>query len=54
MDEGTPVTEEYKEHDNKFTGKIASITIELRDLKTAGGDGEKAVHTTPKGKALSK
>ena len=23
VDEGTPVTEDYKERDNKFTGKIA-------------------------------
>ncbi len=33
-DEGTPVIEAYKVP-FKFTGKIASVTIELKDLKTA-------------------
>jgi arylsulfatase len=28
-DDATPVTEDYKERDNKFTGKIRRITIEL-------------------------
>jgi arylsulfatase len=37
MDDGTPVTEVYQERDNKFTGKIHSVTIELKDMKTAGG-----------------
>jgi hypothetical protein len=35
MDEGTPVMEDYKEHDNKFSGKIQRVTIELKPLKTA-------------------
>jgi arylsulfatase A-like enzyme len=29
-DEATPVTEEYKERENKFTGKIAKVTVELK------------------------
>ena len=29
-DNETPVTEEYKEHDNKFTGKIHKVTVEIR------------------------
>jgi arylsulfatase len=29
-DAGTPVTDDYKERDNKFTGKIASVTVELK------------------------
>jgi arylsulfatase len=33
-DEGTPVTEAYKVP-FKFTGKIASVTIELKEVKTA-------------------
>jgi arylsulfatase len=33
-DEGTPVTEAYKAP-FKFTGKIAMVTIELKDVKTA-------------------
>ena len=30
MDNETPVTEEYKEGDNKFTGKIRKVTVELK------------------------
>jgi arylsulfatase len=29
-DDATPVTEDYKEGDNKFTGKIHSVTVELK------------------------
>ncbi len=29
VDEATPVTEDYKERDNEFTGKIEKVTIEL-------------------------
>ena len=27
---GTPVTDDYKERDNTFTGKIRKVTVELR------------------------
>jgi arylsulfatase len=30
VDEGTPVTEDYPEHDNRYTGRIERVTIELR------------------------
>lgn len=30
MDKATPVTEEYKERHNKFTGKIEKVTVELK------------------------
>ncbi len=30
QDTGTPVTEDYKERENKFTGKIHKVTIELK------------------------
>jgi arylsulfatase len=30
LDAGTPVTEDYKERDNAFTGKIPKVTIELK------------------------
>lgn len=30
MDNATPVTGEYKERDNKFTGRIGKITVELK------------------------
>jgi hypothetical protein len=36
-DEGTPVTEAYKVP-FKFTGKIAKVTIELKDVKSADRD----------------
>jgi hypothetical protein len=29
----TPVTEDYKQGDNKFTGKIAQVTISVQDMK---------------------
>ncbi len=29
VDEATPVTEEYKERHNEFTGKIEKVTVEL-------------------------
>jgi hypothetical protein len=37
MDEGTPVTEAYKVP-FKFTGKIAKVTIELKEMKKADRD----------------
>jgi hypothetical protein len=30
MDNATPVTNEYKERDNEFTGKISKVTVELK------------------------
>ena len=30
VDKGTPVTEDYKVHQNNFTGKIGSVTVELK------------------------
>mgnify|MGYP000560158434 CR=1 FL=1 len=30
LDNATPVTEEYKQGDNEFTGKIAKVTVELK------------------------
>ena len=36
-DEGTPVTEAYKVP-FKFTGKVAKVTVELKDMKTADRD----------------
>ena len=41
MDEGTPVTEDYKERDNKFTGKIGKVTIELKGATAADANEEK-------------
>ncbi len=30
LDGETPVTDDYREHDNKFTGKIGKVTVELK------------------------
>ena len=29
----TPVTEDYKEGDNKFTGRIYKVTVAVQDMK---------------------
>ena len=34
-DDGTPVTEDYKEGNNKFTGTIYKVTIDLKEMKAA-------------------
>ena len=39
-DDGTPVTEDYKEHDNKFTGTIQKVTIDLKEMKAANAEVE--------------
>jgi arylsulfatase A-like enzyme len=41
VDEATPVTEDYKEGDNKFTGKINSVTIDLKEMKAANAEVER-------------
>ena len=38
VDEGTPVTEEYKSADSKFTGKILKVTVDVKEM----GAGVKA------------
>ena len=43
VDEGTPVSEDYKEGDNKFTGKINSVTIDLKEMKAASAEEEQRV-----------
>ena len=37
-DDATPVTEDYKAYDNKFTGKIHKVTVDVKAM----GAGEKA------------
>jgi arylsulfatase len=45
VDEGTLVTEDYKKGNNKFTGTIYKVTIDLKDMKAANVEVEKeAVH----------
>ena len=43
VDDGTPVTEDYKDHDNKFTGTINKVTIELTAMKAANTEEEQRV-----------
>jgi len=43
MDDGTPVSEDYKQRDNKFTGTIQKITIELKDMKAANAEEKQRV-----------
>lgn len=43
VDEGTPVTEDYKEDNNKFTGKINSVTIDLTAMKAANSETDHQV-----------
>lgn len=31
LDAGSPVTDDYKEHDNAFNGKIGKVTVSLKD-----------------------
>ena len=52
-DEGTPVTEAYKVP-FKFTGRIAKVTIEFKEVKTADREeAEKAHKVAALKKALS-
>ena len=37
-DDATPVTEDYKAYDNKFTGKILKVTVDVKPI----GEGVKA------------
>ena len=54
VDDGTPVTEDYKEGNNKFTGKIHKVTIDLKDIKAAERqDEEKARMDVAHKKALA-
>ena len=41
MDLYTPVTTDYKNGDNKFTGKINKVTIELKTMNAADEDATK-------------
>jgi arylsulfatase len=40
LDGETAVSDDYKEGDNKFTGKIAKVVIEVRPLKLGAADKE--------------
>ena len=36
----TNVSPDYKQHDNKFTGKIYKVTIDLKDMKATNTEAE--------------
>ena len=38
VDKGTPVTEEYKQKDNRFTGRIVKIVVQTGDTKLSDAD----------------
>ena len=40
QDDATPVTEDYKEGNNKFTGTIYKVTIDLKEMKAANAEVE--------------
>jgi hypothetical protein len=46
QDGETPVTDDYKEGDNKFSGKIQKVVIEVGPLKLAAADRESLQKTT--------
>ena len=54
MDDATPVTTDYKERDNSFTGKILKVVVEVQPIGTAvraaADDGQ---HTAAVKAALS-
>ncbi len=35
LDDATPVTNDYKEHDNSFTGKIVKVTVDVKPIGAA-------------------
>jgi hypothetical protein len=35
MDDATPVTTDYKERDNAFTGKILKVTVDVKPIGAA-------------------
>jgi arylsulfatase len=54
LDGETPVSSDYQQGDNKFTGKIGKVTIELKETTTATADAaEKAQRQVALKKALS-
>ena len=35
VDDATPVTTDYKQHDNAFTGKIVKVTVDVKPIGAA-------------------
>ncbi|MEC4747051.1 arylsulfatase [Methylomicrobium sp. Wu6] len=54
VDESTPVTEAYKEGDNRFTGKVDKVTVALKEMPpSVAAAGDKAQRESAAKKALS-
>jgi arylsulfatase len=53
MDDATPVTEDYKQYDNKFTGKIAKVVVQLKETKAAAPQGKQEAQVAARRKLLS-
>jgi hypothetical protein len=47
QDGETPVTDDYKEGDNKFTGKIQKVVIDVGPVKLAAADREELQKNGP-------
>jgi hypothetical protein len=45
VDEGTPVTEEYKSSDSAFTGKIRKVIVEVGPMKLGAAATEELEKT---------
>ena len=41
MDNETPVSNDYKERDNKFTGTIKKVTVDVKPLNLSAQDKKK-------------
>jgi hypothetical protein len=53
-DDATPVTEDYKAYDNKFTGKILKVTVDVKEMGAAGKhEAEQAHQDAARKKAAS-
>jgi arylsulfatase len=53
-DGGTPVSEDYKSSDSKFTGKINKITVELKNSDPGSkAEADKAAKEAAVKKAIS-
>jgi len=50
VDDATPVTEDYKAYDNKFTGRILKVTVDVKEM----GAGEKTAASKAGGVAALK
>lgn len=48
IDEDTPVTEDYKQGDNKFTGKIVKVTVDTKAPQNANPAQQAAGKSEPK------